>query len=194
MHKITWAPIIVTRIATFQLCDTFQRFVRCIHLNPFTLVPECPLRRIMTRRTRIGMKQSLQGLMIAHLKCLDALIKDMESVWVCFHELSFCCENTFWQNFDPSCSGRQTFQKILNWFHQKGLNWKLITLPSHIEKKIQFFFQNFWAFHRKCIFWRQLFFKISVFCQHIGYHSLNDVSDWKNMIPFNQISKKNLKN
>ena len=29
-----------TRIASLRICIPFQRFLSCIHLNPFTLVPE----------------------------------------------------------------------------------------------------------------------------------------------------------
>ena len=47
------------------------------------------------------MKQIVHGLLIAHLRSLDELTKDMWSIWVYSQKFSFYCVKSLWRNFYP---------------------------------------------------------------------------------------------
>ena len=98
--------------------------------------------------------------LIAQMKSLDALIKDMKSVLL-YPVKKLWRNSVFVRRGLEVESQVEYFRKLSTDFNKQGLKWKLITSPSYIKKNIIFF--------------------SSVFCQHISQveKKLNDVENVK---------------
>ena len=136
---------------------------------------------VLRLRIRImRMKHSAKGLLVAHMKGLTALIKDLWSYWLLsliskhfeyalkiFH---FIVKKNF---HGPWRTLSWIFKKFLNRFQQTRSQMKAYHFSLLFRDQIKKNLKNV----KKCVFMKATLFLIFVFCQHICSILTNDVSN-----------------